>query len=1224
MTISRLPARKSIAAVLSAALLVSAPGPLAVQAVAQVVNMGAVRAVPGVSGAAGASLSGQSLSSPSLAPMNTPSLSALSAPPVVAGAPAAALSAAAVAPALAPAAVPVLAPGAVLSALPSASIPAAAVSARVPAAPAPATAFASSRELGARLESAKEDAGGAKTASALDSFYNGINAAASCVFAPKDPSKGPSSGLSRADAPVGSPSSRFKISPLRHAAMGTMALVWQAWDRAIGGKWDKMPAILGELYLYMNEQSLRLHMWDASAQPSTDKTVYAPAGETEKTSRSADGSYFDDQDPAMSKAGARFNQLRTPKPVDPNWASKGPSALEISEKLEKREGGKTKEAGILNDLSAGHIQFNVHDWENHERQPIAQDPLKFPIPEGHPLAADGSKEMTLDRTAVDPSLPAAYAGPRTSRNMETSGWDMSNIYGSSLERQLKVRSMKDGKMKIGDDGRLLDDPEKPGVPLTGFNDNMSPQLIMMHTIWTLEHNYVADMVKSEHPEWNDERIFQMARLRISALNARLHTTEWTRALLPNKTLRSGMWHDWYGFMGKRAKLWIMRFTDRHPKLGRLVFNPLIRNELTFGVTGTSTQHFGKHYSFVEEFPDVYRLHTMLRDEYLMQRIEAGPNGEVTVRVLKNEKLEDMIGFKSRDKMKEYSNQDWMLTFLMESAGSLSLNNFPEALRALTTQDGRRIDLAAVDVIRNRERLEANTYVKFTLRLGEKPPKTFLELTGGDQEAADKLASVYKSVNDVDFQQGIQAERKPDGFALGNRQFKVFVLSAPARLKNDRFLSEQYDAKYYGASGMEYVEHTNFSHLIERHYPALRPVVEGVENAFAPMPQAGTLNDRLVKNAQDSALAAIRPTVVNYGFGSLLGTAALMLGAASLTTALSLILFPAAAVLAQAVLFPRSAGALKGVLSASKNGDRSALANLFTAEKRGRLSAFAAKNAALTVIDLGGLIAYHMFAAHPIGALLLGGVALYSGLKALTTARRASADLTAARVGLSATLTKDLPHADPKDLRGDTAIQKRYWVMLGGKEGSVLKFGDTYSTLRRSGLSVSTAFMTAAMWHVPFARQTWKNAAAEKAAEKPGFLDIWIPGLIETQKPSNNRVFADGSKPSVKRGDVDMDEFNRLFRDFGAHDSLTAYDLARIREANQWRDAQEGRGNWFSRLIGRYAGKRRADQLIDLFADRVVWEDNLNGRLVPAISREQLLRFYQGGAHYDLIGARSAK
>jgi len=1166
-------ARKTLACALSAAVLVSAPGPLAVPAAAQIMNLGAARSGAGTSASAGAAAAGaRPIGSALVAPLAAPGLSAPSAPSAFAGSPAAALSAA----------VPALAPAPALSAAP------------------------------------------------LASFYNGGNAAASCVFAGGSGAKGPS-GLQPADAPRVSPSSRFKLTAMQHITMGTMALLWRAWDRALGGKWDTMPPALGELYLYMNEQSLRLRVWDANAQPSADKSVYAPADETQKTTRSADGSYFDDQDPSMAKAGARFNQLAEPAgPPAANWATMDPSPLTVSEKLMKRaaaaDGSSViKEAGILNDLSAGHIQFNVHDWENHERRPIAEDPVRFPIPAGHPLGRDGATEMVLDRTAQDPTLPAGYAGPRVSRNMETSGWDMSNIYGSSLERQMEVRSLKDGKMKIGADGRLLDDPKKPGVPLTGFNDNMSPQLIMMHTIWTLEHNSVADAVKAEHPDWNDERIFQMARLRISALNARLHTTEWTRALLPNPILQAGMWHDWYGFIGKPLKLWIMRFSDKHPRLGRVLFAPL-RNELAFGVPGTKTKHFGKHYGFVEEFPDVYRLHSMLRDVYKMQHLDAAPNGEVTVRLVKDVRLEDMIGFKSRDKMAEHSPEDWMLTFLVESAGALTINNTPNALRDLTTQDGRHIDLAAVDVIRTRERLEASTYVKFTTRLGEKAPRTFLELTGGDQAAADKLASVYKSVEDVDFQVGILAERKPAGFALGNRQFKVFVLSAPARLKNDRFLSEQYGAQTYGAAGVEYIEHTNFSNLIERHYPSLRPVVEGVANAFAPLPKPGTLNDRLAESAKASSAKADSASTWTFFAGFGVKTVAAALGSTAVLSLASLIAVPWIASMVASKLYKKASAATDAVAAGLTGGEREGLLPaLFQAEKDGRRASLAVKLSAYTVLDVGGMVAWHLFAAHPLGALLIGAVSIYSGVKALKAARRASDDLTNLRVGLAAKLTADRPHTDPATLPGDTALQKRYWVMIGGKETPVAHFSDTFGALKRSGLPAVKAFMTAAMWHVPFARKTWKNVPPEEKAKlNPGFFDVYIPGLIDTQGYSNTRIYSDGSVPGVKRGDLDMAEFDRLFRDFGMHDYLTAYDFARIREANQFRDAQAGRGNPLSRLIGRYAAKRRADQLMELFADRVVWEDGIEGKPVPAISREQLLRFYQGGLQYDVIRDRTGK
>jgi hypothetical protein len=1253
MTIAPFSARKSLAVVLSSALLVSAPGPLAVSAAAQVIALsGASGSAAGMSAAAAGS---SRVAGTIAAPLAPSALTVLNAPSAFVAAPALSASAAA---ALIPAAA-ASAPSA--AAGPAAALPAfsaspsiAASPAETPAAapalaaapsaapsvvPAGAPALASGRALGARLDdAAKPGADGAQAASALDSFYNGLAAAAPCIFADIARARAAKSGLNPADAQAGAPNgapvpapetSRFQVGPIHYAAMKVMAGVWSVWDRAIDSKWDKMPPLLGEIYLYFNEQSLRLHVWDANALPTTDKSAYAPATAEQMKSRSADGSYFDDQKPGMAKAGTRWNQLNTPAgSPNPNFDKMDPNPLVVSQELDKRAIGPdgrpvTKEAGILNDWAAAEIQANVHDWGNHVRQPISDNPVRIKIPAGHPLgAADHETEMVLDRTEKDPTLPADYKGPTVHRNAETPGWDMSNIYGSSLARQLQVRTLHDGKLKIGADGRLLDDPEKPGLPLTGFNDNIHPLLTMYHTIWTLEHNSVADAVKSEHPDWNDQQIFDMARLRVTALNARLHTTEWTRALLPNKILHEGMWADWYGFLGKPLKLWVMRFSDRHPRLGA-VLGFFLRNELIFGVPGTKTQHYGINYAFVEEFFDVYRLHTMIRDWNKIQHLHsAGLLNEL--RFVEDLYLADAIGFKTVETLARLAPEDLALSYGLESAGALALNNTPDALRNLTTQDGRHIDLAAVDVIRTRERLHASTYNEFVRRLGERPPKTFLELTGGDAEAAAKLASVYKTVEDVDFTPGIRAERKPAAFALGNRQFKPFVLSAPARLKNDRLLSEQYNSATYGESGMEYIEHTNFSHLLLRHYPSLRPVVEGLDNSFRPWNAPGTLNARVAekswKSARDTDVAVAHNAAVGMGivyFAVLFGLAPWAALAAFVAT-----LF--ASGLASTPFFDKAAREQKAVLAGSVGESRAGLLPaLFASEKAGKRGALAVKVGAFAVMDVGGMIAYHLFAAHPIGALLLGGAALISGLRTLRAARRATEDQTNLRVGLAAKLSEGLPKTDPNAIPGETAVDKHFWIMLGGKPGPVLKFGDTYSTLRRGGSSAVEAFMTTAMWHVIYARKTWTAVPAEeKAKYAPGFLDINVPGLIALSDFSSNRVWADGSKPGLKRGDIDMDEFDRLFRDFGMHDSLTAYDFARIREANQYRDAKEGRGNFFSRAIGRYAGKRRAAQLIELFADRVVWEDGKDGGWVPAISREQLLRFYQGAAHYDLINQRA--
>lgn len=39
-----------------------------------------------------------------------------------------------------------------------------------------------------------------------------------------------------------------------------------------------------------------------------------------------------------------------------------------------------------------------------------------------------------------------------------------------------------------------------------------PGLAMYATLWLREHNRVCDILKAEHPTWDDEQLFQTARL----------------------------------------------------------------------------------------------------------------------------------------------------------------------------------------------------------------------------------------------------------------------------------------------------------------------------------------------------------------------------------------------------------------------------------------------------------------------------------------------------------------------------------------------------------------------------------------------------------------------------------------------------------------------------------------------------------------------------------------
>ncbi|XP_026878239.2 prostaglandin G/H synthase 2 [Electrophorus electricus] len=108
------------------------------------------------------------------------------------------------------------------------------------------------------------------------------------------------------------------------------------------------------------------------------------------------------------------------------------------------------------------------------------------------------------------------------------GVDLSHIYGEELERQHKLRLFRDGKLRYQVlDGEVyppmvsevqVDMHYPPHVPesrrfAVGHEAfGLVPGLLMYATLWLREHNRVCDILKKEHPDWDDERLFQTTRL----------------------------------------------------------------------------------------------------------------------------------------------------------------------------------------------------------------------------------------------------------------------------------------------------------------------------------------------------------------------------------------------------------------------------------------------------------------------------------------------------------------------------------------------------------------------------------------------------------------------------------------------------------------------------------------------------------------------------------------
>uniref|UniRef100_A0A7N8XD60 Prostaglandin G/H synthase 1 n=1 Tax=Mastacembelus armatus TaxID=205130 RepID=A0A7N8XD60_9TELE len=108
------------------------------------------------------------------------------------------------------------------------------------------------------------------------------------------------------------------------------------------------------------------------------------------------------------------------------------------------------------------------------------------------------------------------------------GVDASNIYGDNLMRQLQLRLHKDGKLKYQLVNGEMYPPTVSEVPVhmvypEGFPPEQRlvtgqelygilPGLTMYATVWLREHNRICDILKAEHPTWDDEQLFQTTRL----------------------------------------------------------------------------------------------------------------------------------------------------------------------------------------------------------------------------------------------------------------------------------------------------------------------------------------------------------------------------------------------------------------------------------------------------------------------------------------------------------------------------------------------------------------------------------------------------------------------------------------------------------------------------------------------------------------------------------------
>jgi hypothetical protein len=585
-----------------------------------------------------------------------------------------------------------------------------------------------------------------------------------------------------------------------------VASVAQSADDRFG--WDKLPRPLALLTLIGIRFRLREeNVFDTETNPPS---IPEPPedGADPRTSRTLDGSYNDLEHPAMGAVGCRFGRN---VPLEYTFPEPEPQLLDPSPRTVSLELLTRKEfipATTLNVIAAAWLQFEVHDWLWHGK-PQDEKPFTVPLGDDDPWP---EHPMTIQRTLEDPTPRPPGCAP-TFRTAESHWWDGSQIYGNNQQMADSLRTREDGKLRLEDD--LIPHDVEAGLDLSDVAGAGWIGLYLLHIVFMKEHNAICDRLRSAHPGWGDDQLYRKARLINGALMAKIHTVEWTPAIIAHPTTQHAMHTQWYGLISTRAK-----------RLRELPF--IARSELLTGIPGTPTDHHGTPYSLTEEFVAVYRMHPLLPDEYAF-RTATGDE------LLQEREFPEVGALQCRARLEEMGVGNALYSLGVAHPGAITLHNYPRHLQHFDRPDGRLMDLAATDIVRIRAR-GVPRYNQFRELFHMKPARSFGELTD-NPEWAEEMSRVYDGdIDRLDLMPGLYAEPVPEGFGFSDTAFRVFILMASRRLKSDRFFTTDYTPEMYTQAGLDWIEENSMKSVLLRHFPELGPSLGSVENAFEPWPR----------------------------------------------------------------------------------------------------------------------------------------------------------------------------------------------------------------------------------------------------------------------------------------------------------------------------------------------------------------------------------------------------
>lgn len=391
----------------------------------------------------------------------------------------------------------------------------------------------------------------------------------------------------------------------------------------------------------------------------------------------------------------------------------------------------------------------------------------------------GEVKIFMHRNVFDANTGTNTLNPRRHPNIITAYIDGSGVYGSDEDHANWLRTFEGGKLKVSA-GNLppyntysgeFDAPIDPNAPhmdnATGVFDklfvcgdpraNENVLLLSFHTLFVREHNLLCEELAQEHPDWNDEQLYQHARKIVGGL------------------IQSIVYEEWLPAMG----IELPEYQGYDDQVNAQLFNVFTAAAFRVG-------------------------HTLLNGNLLRMNDDGNemPEGSLALR----------DAFFDPQPLVDMGMDPFLKGMAIQVQQTFDAKIVDDVRNFLFGPPGAGgLDLAAININRGRERgLPDYNSIRDNFGLQK---YVFFQQINPDPDVYIKLVGAYQDINNVDPWVGMLAEEREPGDLFGPTIMKIMETQFTALRDGDRFYYE--NDPVLTQEEKDRIKTTNFHDIIMR-------------------------------------------------------------------------------------------------------------------------------------------------------------------------------------------------------------------------------------------------------------------------------------------------------------------------------------------------------------------------------------------------------------------------